>query len=227
MAKPTTIKKLLSYLVDIPLEKRKSPYNEELHVILSRGRIRLDTANATYSFQDLYASFYHSFAHLQIEKKDISKVLVLGLGLGSIPHMLYHQFGQTQAQYTVVEIDRVVIDLAQKYLPEYLSEKIDFVEANAFEFITKQQAQQNYDLIAFDVFIDETTDSIFRTTEFLQKMKTFLSPQSHLLYNMLSLKKEQESLVINFFKNDFSSIYPQSENLDLQGNRMLIWEKKM
>ena len=44
----------LSFLYDQTLTRSSSLYNPTLEVCLSRGRLRLNTKNATYSYEDLY-----------------------------------------------------------------------------------------------------------------------------------------------------------------------------
>ena len=47
-------KRWLSYLFEIHVESTSSDYNPHLHVSLNNGRYQLSTANAIYSFEDLY-----------------------------------------------------------------------------------------------------------------------------------------------------------------------------
>ena len=78
----------LSFVYDQPLAQTSSVYNPTLEVCLSRGRLRLNTKNATYSYEDLYDAFYQPFQYLKLKQLKLSKVLVLGGGLASVPVML-------------------------------------------------------------------------------------------------------------------------------------------
>ncbi|MCB0574813.1 MAG: hypothetical protein KDC61_09635, partial [Saprospiraceae bacterium] len=85
-------KKWLSYLVPMTLEEAASEQNPELSVILDRGRLQLLSGDAIYSWDDLYRNFLLAFEKLQIKERNIDQVLVLGLGLGSVPFILEKVF---------------------------------------------------------------------------------------------------------------------------------------
>ena len=86
--KPPFWKKILSYFFEFHIESAPSEINPHLYVSLNRGRYQLSTANAIYSFEDLYDNFFDAFKKVNLDQYPIKNVLVLGLGLGSIPLML-------------------------------------------------------------------------------------------------------------------------------------------
>ena len=105
----------ISHFWDVPVETTSSQFNPLLRVLLSRGRYQLTTRNAVYSFADLYDNFRVALAQVKWETWHGRKVLVLGLGLGSIPYMLEKHFWHSM-EYTAVEIDEEVVYLANKYV---------------------------------------------------------------------------------------------------------------
>lgn len=211
----------LSYLWDQPLETVDSFYNNELEVCLSRGRLQLNTPLVTYSHQDLYNTFYKSFKKINIRKKQLKKVLVLGFGLGSVPFMLENSF-QQNAHYIAVEIDEAVVSLAKKYVTQDLLAKIDIYCADAHDFVL--QTTDKYDLIAMDVFIDQYIPNKFRTPRFLRKLKKCLHKQGYLLYNTLNLDETATKFNTNFFQNRFQKIFVKSSVLQISANQMLIYQ---
>lgn len=127
---------LCSYLTEIGIERRKSEISGELEVSYRRGRYALSTQQAVYSYQDLYLNFKQSFQRLPLADLPIQKVLVLGMGLGSIPFLLEKTF-HCNYQYTLVEIDPVIIDLARKYgcLSGVLQSEMQVVCADAAQWV--------------------------------------------------------------------------------------------
>ena len=95
-------KKYWSYISPVHLESIQGLENQTLSVYMSNGRYQLTTENAIYSYDDLYANFSLAFEKLDWKQfPEKSHVLVLGLGLGSIPYMLEKKFkkkflGQTK-----------------------------------------------------------------------------------------------------------------------------------
>lgn len=214
-------KKALSYLYDVKIESTSSPYNERLDIFLSKGRYSLATEHAVYSYEDLYWNFRIAFEKMLLNELKIKKVLILGLGLGSIPLLLEQKFEQNYT-YTVVEIDAKIIELAQKYgfAMRGLKSPIELVCADAFSYIN--DCTETYDLIAIDLFIDNEVPEQFERIDFLQNTKRCLSTKGVLMYNRLAYKKTLAEKTDLFFQNIFKKVYPSAIAMDIKGNKMLV-----
>lgn len=214
-------KKYLSYLFEWHLESRSSDYNPELHVSLVDGRYQLFTENAIYSFADLYYNFRQSFEHLNLDQRSIERVLVLGLGLGSIPYMLEKTFHQ-KYHYTGVEIDEEVIDLANKYVLQDLQSPQQLICADAYPFVAV--CQEQFDLVTVDLFLDDVIPARFEEIDFLQHLTQLLTPQGVLLLNRMAETEADEAKTKAFFENTFLQVFPQGRYLAMEKNWMLISE---
>ncbi len=211
-------KKYLSYLWEVPLEQTSSPYNETLSVCLRRGRRQLCTANAIYSYDDLYDNFTKAFHRLRPERRSIENVLLLGLGLGSIPYTLERVFRQNY-HYTAVEIDEAIVDLANRYTLQYLQSSIEIICADAQAYIAQSEA--TFDLICMDVFQDDQIPENFEHLNFLQALKERLRPKGWLLYNRLSLTQEDQEKTKTYFESTFRTVFPEGAYLDVDSNWIL------
>ncbi len=219
---PPTWKKWLSYLVDLHLESASSDFNEELQVFLVKGRYQLVTQNAVYSFDDLYTNFRDAFTELNIGEKAIEKVLLLGLGLGSIPFMLENKF-DLDADYTAVEIDEAIIYLANKYTLSEIQAPINYICTDAANFV--QICQDKFDLICMDVFKDDFIPEEFETLEYLETLKDLLNPNGMLLYNRLASFKKDIEASQKFKEEKFLQVFPNAYHLNVKGNWMLVGKK--
>lgn len=211
--------RLRSYLHDVLVESSSSDYNDHLEVLISRGRYQLCTANAIYSYGDLYDNYYKSFKILLSEGKTWSHALVLGLGLGSIPQMLEKNFHQKMS-FACVEIDDEVIRLAQNYVLHELSSPIEIFTADAFSFV--QLHDQKYDLICIDLFVDDIIPNKFQTVDFLRQTAGLLDTDGMIMYNRLARSKQDVEGTTDFYNNTFRKAFPQARYLDVQGNWMLL-----
>lgn len=211
--------KWLSYLWEIPVESSASPYNQELSIYLKNGRYQLCTANAIYSYDDLYDNFTRAFRRLQPEQRDWQEVLILGLGLGSIPYTLERVFGQ-RYHYTAVEIDEAIIELAQRYTLQYLDSSVEVIAVDAELYLA--QTSQTFDLICMDIFQDDEVPANFEQIPFLQQLKERLNPGGWLLYNRLSYNQEDEERTRAFFENTFRKVFPEGVYLDVRSNWILL-----
>lgn len=217
-------KRLLSYFFEFHIESAPSEHNPHLYVSLKQGRYQLSTANAVYSYDDLYDNFSRSFHKIDLDRLNIESVLILGLGLGSIPFMLEKIF-KRDYHYTMVEIDESVIYLAQKYVLNNLlsSKQIICTDANAFVM----QCQEKFDLICMDIFMDATIPTIFEETAFLEALKDLVKPTGLIMYNRLASNNADIDKTNIFYHRTFQSVFPQSTYLDVGGNWMLLDKKQM
>lgn len=212
-------KRLLSHFVEFHIESAPSRLNPHLYVSLYKGRFRLCTANAVYSFADLYDNFNKAFQRLSLDGKPIEDVLLLGFGLGSIPLMLENKYGK-RYRYTGVEADESVLYLAGKYTLPALYSPIELHCADALAFV--QQTPEQFDLICMDVFLDDQIPEAFVQKDFLETLRALLRPGGVLLYNRLSATQADKRLSVAFFEEAFLPVFPDGEYWDLGGNAILI-----
>ncbi|MBX2892368.1 MAG: methyltransferase domain-containing protein [Saprospiraceae bacterium] len=217
-------KKLLSHLVPLTLEETGSEYNPELTVTLDRGRLQLLSGDAIYSWDDLYKNFLVAFDQLKMDERAIEEVLILGLGLGSVPYMLEKVF-QQKYRYTAVEWDETVAELAAKYTLSRLSSPMDIVTADAEMFVSI--TEQTFDLIVADIFEDDLTPPQFETAEFLLSCEQLLRPGGLLLFNRLHGGSPAVKIVTErFFEVKFKAAFPDAWAIDTGGNWILCHQKK-
>lgn len=217
--KPPKWKRWLSYIFEFHIESAPSDVNPHLYVSFKNNRYQLSTANAVYSYGDLYTNFSQVFEKMPLEELPIQRVLLLGFGLGSIPLMLERQFQQNY-HYTAVELDESVLYLANKYILPDLQSTIETVAADAFAFMAQNTEQ--YDLICMDVFLDDVVPAPFESDTFLENLKRGLSPKGILLYNRLALTMKDVKDTRAFYEQRFLKHFPQGTALDVSGNWMLI-----
>lgn len=210
------LKKILSYLYDIPLESTSSPYNPVLKLILSRGQIKLVSASAVYSYGTHYYNFRDSFNKLKIRERNIKTVLILGLGTGSVIKILEEKFN-IAAKYDVVEIDPVVVALFNHYVYHEIKSEVKICTQDAAEFMMKNKNQ--YDLICMDIFRDNRVPKEFESVEFLYQLKEALKEDGLLLYNRLAIDPEDGKMNAAFNIN-FQKTFPQAQILKLIFNWM-------
>lgn len=206
--------------MELHVESTSSEYNPHLYVSLRKGRYQLSTANAVYSFGDLYSNFARIFQRFNWATHPVEEVLLLGLGLGSIPVIL-EQVHQRKCHYTAVEIDEAVVDLAERYILHELTSPIQTICADA-RVVVEQLPAEHYDLICVDIFDDDTVPEAFEHPDFLQRIKSLLRPQGVLLFNRLAATAKDQHLSRTFYEGPFTAVFPDGDLIDVGGNYMLI-----
>ncbi len=215
-------KKTFSYVKDVLVESTFSEYNEVLDIYLSNGRYQLCTEGAVYSYEDKYINFTKTFKKLNWDLLDINKVLVLGLGLASVPQMLEQIFGK-KFEFHAVEIDGEIIRLAEKYILDELDSPIQIFEMDAEIFV--DIASEKYDMIIVDIFEDAKVPVKFETNIFLEKAKKILEPKGILLYNRLNTSDETLENTLKFYKNVFLKIFNNAAPVYVKDNIVLCSNK--
>lgn len=212
----------LSYLTEQVLETTSSEHNNYLHVSMVHGRLQLVAEDAIYSFGDYYLNFRLVFERFDFEQLPLrAKVLVLGLGLGSIPELLERYIG-VEYDFVAVEIDPVIIELASDYSLPALNSKIEVQEADAYAFL--QLDARKYDLICVDVFQDATIPGHLNGQDFLDLLKSSLTSGGAIIYNRLadtSIHKEEAKA---YYDTEFCAAFPSGELVNTGGNYMLVNE---
>ncbi len=209
----------LSYLVELPLEQSPSAYSKTLEVSLRNGRYLLSSPQAVYSYEDLYVNFRESFKLLTNELPHVQRVLVLGLGLGSVPQLLEQSFG-VQASYTLVELDAAVVRLAEKYTLPRLQSPYTIYNTDAADFVAS--CKDKFDLIAIDLFIDDVVPTAFDTPLFLGRVQRLLAPNGLVLFNRLSYTPALATKSQTYYESVFQSIFSQHGCIWVKGNQLLI-----
>ncbi len=217
--RPPIWKRLLSYLFELHIESAPSDVNPHLYVSLKNGRYQLCTANAVYSYEDLYTNFLQAFEKIRLEALPSEEVLVLGMGLGSIPYILERRFGKNY-RYTAVEVDESVLYLANRYGLAELSSSVTAVCADAYAFMLQNEEQ--YGLACMDIFLDDVVPDTFESPEFLEALKLSLAPGGLLLYNRLTDTLRGRKHTQAFFEEKFLATFPQGTYLDVGGNWILM-----
>ena len=216
---PLTIKHILSYLFDISIEKKQSDFSGEVEVSLDKGQYKLATKNAIYSFGKNYTSFEVAFKQIDILNIKIESVLVLGFGLGSVVDLLENH--ETINQITAIDADKVIIDLAKKYLQSNLKNKVQYVCDDAERFVQTHQ-HKKYDLVLFDVFIEDETPMQFMQPIFLSSLKNLVNKQGLLLYSKIDDSTKSRIENAQFEKN-FSAVFKDSFSINTDGNKVFTW----
>jgi hypothetical protein len=131
------------------------------------------------------------------------KVITFGLGLGYFPYMA--SIKENVESITVIERDNEVIKLFKKYiLPQFSQkEKIEIINADAFEFIEKVMPNKNYDYSFVDLWHD-VSDGL----EVYLKIKKleYLFPKTKFLYWI------EDSLLSGFRWKIFNSVVENSKS---------------
>lgn len=214
----------LSYFWDQTLEVTSSEHNDYLEVGLVNGRLQLTAEDAIYSFGDYYLNFrkvFHRFDFAALPEQ--SEVLVLGLGLGSIPELL-GELWELDYNFTAIEIDPVIVQLASDYSLPRMDVPVEVVNTDALIYL--QSSPRTFDLICMDVFQDADIPAAFNGTDYLELLQSRLNPGGAIIFNRLASTLKDRRLSKKYIDEVFKPFFPEADYLDTGGNYMLLNDGK-
>ncbi len=204
----------LSYFKEISLEQTGSLYNPYLEVLLVEGRHQLATKDAIYSFDDKYINFDYAFGKMDWSQVKGNRVLLLGLGLGSVILLLEKKF-KKKLDYTAIEVDPEICRLCSEYTLDEIDSFVEIIPSEAMSFLDRDQ--DTYDLVIMDIFQSGDIPQKFQSKEFLLKLKERMNEGGLLLYNRLRItaldQKENEA-----FREQMSAVFNNSTELEIKHN---------
>ena len=109
-----------------------------------------------------------------------SKVLLIGLGGGSIVNILHKGLGH---QVDVVELDERIADVAHEYF--YLDKDISVIVDDGRHYL--ETTEKKYDLIFFDAFKGDFTPAHLYTLESFRKARSLLNKNGMIIVNYFGI----------------------------------------
>lgn len=127
-----------------------------------------------------------------------------------IPRYLYNHF--PGVSITTVEIDRGVIQLAERFFELQQDARFQVVECDALKFIFQAaQKAELYDVIIFDINGgkdgEPSPSNIFVSKDFLSRVQKCLSPEGILIFHMINREPPQA------FQDLFNPVYIYTEEI--------------
>ncbi|MEQ8955835.1 MAG: fused MFS/spermidine synthase [Gammaproteobacteria bacterium] len=158
-----------------------------------------------------------SFAGLLL-KPDPQRILVAGLGGGTIPLAMSDRF--PDADIDVVEIDEAVVNVAKEFFFFEETDKMRVFVDDARLFIKRAGiAGRSYDYIVLDAFSGDYIPEHMLTREFLEEVKAIMTADAVLVANTFSTSRlyDHESVTYQRAFNEFFNF-----KLPNSGNRLII-----
>lgn len=203
------------------VSRLSSAHHPHLEVNLVRGRKVLDGATVNYSFGGLHELFSEAFERLHVAQREIQSVLVLGLGAGSVVHILRRDCG-VRAPITALEIDPVVVELARAQFGLGRWKNLEVVVADAVEWV--ESSQRRFDLVVVDLFHEAEVPAACRTPRFSHALGAHLAPGGLLVFNVVASRPLTRAEAVRFAAV-FEATLGSTRVLEVRGNLVLTWER--
>ena len=158
-----------------------------------------------------------SFAGLLLNPNP-RRVLIAGLGGGSLPSALTTLF--PEAQIDVIEIDQAVVNVAKEFFDFEVTDQVSVIVNDARVYVKRAALlEKKYDLVILDAFTGDYIPEHLLTLEFLQEVRSIMTPDGVLVANTFSTSRfyDHES---ETYQRAFGEFF--NFKLPSSGNRIII-----
>lgn len=206
---------LNSFFKEKIIEIFESDINPPLEVSLINGRYQLNAGSVNYSFGPLHDAFRKYFVKDPPLLNEKSEVLILGLGAGSVVHILRNELNLI-SPITGVEIDKVVINAARKHFSLDSIKDLKVIIDDALLYL--QTSDDSYDFIVIDIYIDDLVPPKFETLEFIHLLANHITADGKVVFNKLH-QINYDDASIRILKKYFEKVFDQTEIIKVSVNK--------
>lgn len=148
---------------------------------------------------------YAAYAHLGlILTPQPRRVLVIGLGGGSIPKRYWRDYPETAVE--VAELDPMVVDVAKRFFAVREDPRLRIFAQDGRLFL--RRTAQKYDIIILDAYFSESIPFHLTTVEFFQLARSRLAPGGVIVSNIIgALEGPRSSLFRAMYKTQ-AEVFP-------------------
>jgi spermidine synthase len=206
---------LNSFFKEKVIDTFDSEVNPLLEVALINGRYQLNAGSVNYSFGPLHDAFRRYFKKDPPSINAGSKVLLLGLGAGSVANIIRNEL-ELDCPITGVDIDPAVIEAARKHFALDKLSGLRVVISDAYAFAI--ECKETYDFIVLDIYIDDKVPVKFETLKFVRMLSKLLKPGGKVVFNKLQTSLADESGVLMLTRY-FQTIFEKTEVVKILVNK--------
>jgi spermidine synthase len=191
-----------------------SPYH--LVQVIDEPGVRVLSFNGTRETQmslsnPLQGHFeYTEYFHMPwVWNRNIERVLMLGLGGGSIQRAYQHYY--TNVMVDTVELDPVVVKVARDYFKVVETPRLKIYNQDGRMFLNR--TTENYDLIILDAYTKSRYGSSIpphlTTKEFFTLASSHLTTNGVLAYNVIGNLQDSEPEIVGAIYRTLKEVFPQ------------------
>jgi spermidine synthase len=139
-------------------------------------------------------------------RPDAKKMLIIGLGGGSIPKKIQKEFPNIEID--AVEIDPEVIRIAKDHFNVKEGKNLRLHAQDGRLFLTRTQNQ--YDIILLDAYFTDAIPFHLTTKQFFELAQKRLTPNGIIVANLISAVTGPSGKIVRAFVRTQRQIYPQT-----------------
>jgi spermidine synthase len=165
---------------------------------------------------------------LQLHQPNLKRILILGFGGGTIAHLVSRTF--PQAEIYGVEIDPVMIDIANQYFHLGDIHNLHVLIEDALRVVVEPDVhglrEEMFDTILVDIYVGEKYPDLGKSGNFVTAVKRLLLPGGLIIFNRIYREEHQDEVntFVDYIENILSNVkctvvagYTNSDNILIYG----------
>jgi spermidine synthase len=208
--KQDVVSKITSPKKTVPLSESRfytSQFNGQLEITIRNGVKVLDTDNTNYSYGTVQQVWGKTLRKIKLQETE--SILLLGLGGGSVIDLLRNKH-KYAGKLTAVEIDPVIVEIADKEFDIRTTRQTKIVCADAFQFV--ESCKKKFDLILVDIFLDRIMPENATSFEFWDRLAQLLNPTGLVVFNVFHYGKKLQSFKKEMIKRNWNVVIHEKVN---------------
>jgi len=190
------------------VHERDSRYH---HIVVAEDRssryLRFDNTNQSGMYlDDPFATRFEYTDYLQLGlayNPDAARMLFIGLGGGSAPKLVWRAF--PELELTVAELDPDVVDIAYEYFEVPRDPRLRIETEDGRQFLNG--SPERWDVMAIDAFYADAIPFHLTTQEFLQLVRSRLSPGGVVVTNVIGTLEGPRSRLFRSIYKTYRSAF--------------------
>ncbi len=207
----------LSYLIPQVVARFSTLHNRDIRILEEKGKYKLLVNGSRQSGPYIQKLWQHAFTTFGIiPSPDVRSVLVLGVGGGTVIHLLHTLY--SHAQITGVDIDDKMIAIGKKYFDLDNITGLSLIQSDAKTFVAHARVdKKKWDMVVVDIFVGATIPPFVAEESFLKDVSAILTPRGTLLINYL---REREYMNLSDLLLDkLSTFFHSVKDTEIYFNR--------
>lgn len=215
------VSRLMSFsLVSRIVHRLISPINGEIIVKEQLGQYSLYIAGIPQS-GGIVREIWKKGVSALPDFKPVPSVLLLGLGGGSVVHLVKKRW--PNAKILSVELDPHVVVISRTYFGLDEVSGIKIVTGDAFKVVHDKKGgveKGKFDLVLIDIYLGQELPGFVQQEEFINELKSLLTDRGVLVFNHLLDKKGRET--ISSFEEKLKKVFPKIKTLQTPSNELVF-----
>lgn len=185
------------------LEEHHSEFSGQVRLMQGWGYKYVATGSLTQSggvVADVWKPVLKKLA--RISSSPLHTWLILGLGAGTLAHMISDQFHPSRL--VGVEIDSLMLDLGRRHFSLNRVPNLEVLQQDAHRYVRK--ARDHFDAVLVDLYLGEVLPDFVYSPRFLSSLKSLgnLVVFNHLFYD--NSKRQAADKLIQFLTPNFKNV---------------------